>query len=225
MGNKRTLPVVSSGKTSGRGLGRREMLQGLLAGVGGAALPGVATANAAPGPVAGPAGETAAAKAQAADWMPEFLNAHELETLRMLGERIVPGSVRSGQSDRFLDSLLAVDASENKQRFLTALGAIDAESRQRFGQPFKDLKETEQVEVLTVASTGSSGRQDWVWTPGAPVTRPDLPPPTTTLRDHFDILKGRIASAYYSSEAGLKELGYTGQMFFASFPDCDHPEH
>jgi hypothetical protein len=46
-----------------------------------------------------------------------------------------------------------------------------------------------------------------------------------TLRDHFDHLKGWIASAYYSSEIGLKELGYTGQMFFQAFPDCTHPEH
>ena len=46
-----------------------------------------------------------------------------------------------------------------------------------------------------------------------------------TLRDHFDHLKGWIAGAYYSSEAGLKELGYTGQLFFTSFPDCDHKDH
>ena len=46
-----------------------------------------------------------------------------------------------------------------------------------------------------------------------------------TLRDHFEHLKGWIADAYYSSEAGRKELGDTGQMFFTSFPDCTHKQH
>ena len=55
--------------------------------------------------------------------------------------------------------------------------------------------------------------------------RPDSGPEVVTLRDHLDHLKGWIAGAYYSSEAGLKELGYTGQMFFTSFPDCTHKEH
>jgi hypothetical protein len=46
-----------------------------------------------------------------------------------------------------------------------------------------------------------------------------------TLRDHFDRIKGWVVDAYYSSEPGLKELGYSGQMFFAEFPNCTHPEH
>jgi hypothetical protein len=44
-----------------------------------------------------------------------------------------------------------------------------------------------------------------------------------TLRDHFDLLKGRIAGAYYSSEIGMRELGWTGNVVHATFPGCDHP--
>ena len=62
-------------------------------------------------------------------------------------------------------------------------------------------------------------------TPGTPLVRPAPGHEVVTLRDHLDHLKGWIAGAYYSSEAGLKELGYTGQMFFASFPDCTHEDH
>ena len=43
------------------------------------------------------------------------------------------------------------------------------------------------------------------------------------LRDHFDHLKGWIVGAHYSSEQGMRELGWTGQSFFTSFPDCPHP--
>ena len=29
--------------------------------------------------------------------------------------------------------------------------------------------------------------------------------------------------AYYSSEIGMRELGWTENRFFASFPGCTHP--
>ena len=44
-----------------------------------------------------------------------------------------------------------------------------------------------------------------------------------TLRDHFDLLKGWIAGAYYSTETGMRELGWTGNMFYRAYPGCDHP--
>ncbi|MET0556855.1 MAG: hypothetical protein ABW221_27690, partial [Vicinamibacteria bacterium] len=66
---------------------------------------------------------------------------------------------------------------------------------------------------------------DWTWEPGKLIERPAGGSWSTTLRDHFDHLKRWIADSYYTSEAGLKELGYTGNMMFVEFPDCKHPEH
>jgi len=226
MPRKRELPVVNA-SPGGDGIGRREVLQGLLAGVG-AAIPGAALAS--PSPAQAAALQAAAAKAAAADWTPEFLDAHQMATLQALCERIVPGSTQA-RADRFIDSLLAVDRRPNvlveerrpgQERFLSALGAIDAESRRRFGKPFPSVTEAQQVEVLTAAANEKPGKEDWIWTPGTPVKRPEPRAPVTTLRDHFDYVKGTIVGAFYSSESGLKELGSTGQMFFASFPDCDH---
>jgi len=216
MDKKRALPVINEASEAG-GLGRRQVLQGLLAGVG-AAIPGATRAH----PMADPAAvQSAVDKARAADWKPEFLDAHQLAALQALCERIVPGSL-AARSDRFIDALLAVDTRESKQRFLSALGAMDADARQRFGKPFKSLTDAQQNEVLSAAAGGRPGREDWIWTPGTAVKQPEPGPTKTTPRDHFDNLKQWIAGAYYSSEAGMKELGSTGQMFFASFPDCDH---
>ena len=203
------------------GVGRRQVLQGLLAGVG-AAIPGATRAQAMTPAAASPAAvQAAAAKAKAADWKPEFLDAHQLATVQSLCERIVPGSL-AARSDRFIDALLAVDTRDSKQRFVSALGAMEADARLRFGKPFKSLSEAQQNEILSAASAGKPGREDWVWTPGTIVRQPEPAPPKTTTRDHFDNLKQWIVGAYYSSEAGMKELGSTGQMFFAGFPDCDH---
>lgn len=37
-------------------------------------------------------------------------------------------------------------------------------------------------------------------------------------------LKGWISGAYYSYEAGMRELGWTADYAFAAFPGCAHPE-
>lgn len=202
------------------GLGRRAVLQGLLGGVGaGLALPLGAETHPVHQHLADPA-KVDRAKAQAKDaaWKPEFLDPHQFATLSALCERILPGSLASG-SDRFIDQLLAVDSRGNQGRFLSALGAFEGEARERFGRPWKALTEAQQVEVLTAAS---------ILEPGAPRAQGRAPaakpaPGQVNLRDHFDHLKGWIVGAHYSSEAGMRELGWTGQAFFASFPDCPHP--
>jgi hypothetical protein len=222
MKEKRRLEVLGQPEA---GVGRREVLQGLFAGVGaGMALPGVVEGH----PVqqhaktAPPA--TAAAKLQAASWKPEFLDDHQFATLTVLCARIVPGS-DTALADRYIDSRLAVETRDGQRRFLSAMGALDGVAMERFAKPLKSITEAQQVQLLTEAAAGASGGQDWVWTPGTPLVRPDFGPEVVTLRDHVDHLKGWISGAYYSSEAGLKELGYTGQMFFASFPDCTHKDH
>jgi hypothetical protein len=201
-------------------LKRREVLQGLFAGVGaGVALPGVAETH----PMT-PVVAEAQAKVKAPDWKPEFLDAHQLGTVTALCARIVPGSDRA-LAHRFIDTLLAAEAHHAQRRFLTALGAIDGAAAARFQKPFRALTEAQQIEILTEAAAGESGRKEWVWEPGTPIVEPERGPEVVNLRDHFDHVKGWIVDAYYSSEAGLKELGYTGQMFFSEFPDCKHGEH
>ena len=216
------------------GLGRREVLQGLFAGVGGGlVLPGLVEAD-----TMEPAFTAAVAKAKTPDAKPAFLGPHEFATLGVLCARIVPGSEKA-LTDRFIDELLAVATPERRLRFLSALGALDGESIRHFQKPFRALTEAQQVEVLQAASAGKPGQEEWVWTPGTPVEKPEragalwlmgldqaqVRDEVFTLRDNFDHVKTWITGAYYSSEAGLRELGYTGQTFFMAFPDCTHTEH
>jgi Gluconate 2-dehydrogenase subunit 3 len=198
------LPIVEAQA----GLGRRRWLQGILGGVGaGLAIPGLAETH----PVHAHLGDQAKvagadAKVVAAGWKPEFLDAHQFETLSSLSERILPGAVKL-RADRFIDQLLAVDSQANQVGFLSALGAMDAEARARFAKPWKALTEPQQIEILTAASTTAPGG-----------------PPGRNLRDHFDELKGWIVGSYYSTEAGMRELGWTGNQFYTSFPGCEHPD-
>lgn len=204
--------------------GRRQVLQAIAGSVGaGLAAPSLARADAA-APAAHAHGAPAAAVATASPSAAPagFLDAHQLETLASLAEAIVPGSSEAGVAG-FVDQVLAADSQEEQVRFLAALGAIHAESLTRFGRPWLSLDAAQKTVLLTAASTGPSSRTPRYWTPGEPVlaARPERRPPT--LRDRFDLVKRRVAEAYYSSEKGMKELGFTGQMVHGEFPGCTHP--
>ena len=181
-------------------MGRRELLQALLGAA--VALPALAADH----PLRrhaenGEAIAQAEKKARAADWKPEFLDRHQFATLRSLAERIVPGSSRARVSE-FVDQLLVVDSPENQRKFLGALGAFDGQALKRANRPWVQLTEGDQTAILTEASTVETG---------------------TSLRDQFDLLKGWIAGAYYSSEIGMKDLGWTGMSLFPTYLGCEHP--
>ena len=222
MGNQSDLKVLSEGQK--RGMSRREMVQKLFGGAGAAAaIPGVLSAHPIHKHLADASVMAAAdEKAAAANWAPEFLDAHQSETLTVLAERIVPGSTKA-QVNRFVDLLLTVDTQESRKKFLAALSAFEAESLNRHQQPFKDLTEAQQIEILTAASTEEPAHPH---ERGSRYQGPDegdeeVP---ANLRDYFENLKGWISGAYYSSEIGMRELGWTGNNFFESFPGCQHPE-
>lgn len=227
MEKKPELRILNDGQSLRRGMNRREMVRRLLGGVSaGVLLPGVAAGHAVHTHLANTATlEKADATLSASDWSPEFLDSHQNETLTILAERIVPGSTKA-QVNRFIDLLLSVDTQENQKKFLVSLGAIEAESLKRFGNPFIALTEDQQNEILTVASTEKSGHPegegDWSWFAVPSKETPE--PHRVTLRDHFENLKGWISGAYYSSEIGMRELGWTGEVYFDSFPGCQHPE-
>jgi hypothetical protein len=202
--------------------GRRQVLQVLAGGVGaGLAVPALVAGESAHAHAAAPAVAAAAEPPAAA--LPTLLDAGELELLKSLAEAIVPGSTEAGVA-AFLDQLVAVDTREQQQSFLAALGAMQGEALRRYGKSWLTLDKAQQNELLTAASTGDPSRKPRYWKPGEPVLVPPPPKLPPTLRDRFDLLKERIATAYYSSEKGMKELGWTGQMVHTGFPGCTHAD-
>jgi Gluconate 2-dehydrogenase subunit 3 len=201
--------------------GRRQVLQVLAGSVGaGLTAPSLATAEAAHAHApAAPAPATEAAGA-----LPTFLDAKQLETLASIAEAVVPGSTEAGVA-AFVDRLLAVDTRQQQRDFLSAMGALQAESLTRFGKTWLSLDAAQKTVLLTAVSTGPSATSPRYWKPGEPVLVGDAPSKPPTLRDRFELLKNRIAMAYYSSEKGMKELGWTGQMVHAAYPGCSHTTH
>lgn len=203
---------IDAGAAKSGRFSRREMVQRLLAGAG-TAWPLLAAAHPICEHLAHGAIFDEAEKLGAADWKPLFLNTQQEESLAALAEAIVPGS-RKAQVDRFVDLLLSVETQKHQQNFAGSLAAFEVESQKRFGKRFAFLDVGQQAALLAdaamVASKENSSSAHASAKPG--------------LREHFENLKGWITGAYYSSEAGMRELGWTGEYVFESFPGCEHPE-
>ena len=213
IGAKSALVVIGEEAAGGR-LTRRAMVQRLLAGIGaGAAWPLVAASHPIHKHLISDAIFDEAEKLAAADWKPVVLDAQQDKTLEALAESIVPGS-RKAQVNRFIDLLLSVDTTEHKKEFVDSLAAFEAESQKRFGKGFPSLDAGQQHMLLTDAATAAAGKD----------SAGDAAKENPGLHAHFENLKGWISGAYYSSEAGMRELGWTGDYAFERFPGCDHSE-
>ncbi|MGH9432486.1 MAG: gluconate 2-dehydrogenase subunit 3 family protein [Terriglobia bacterium] len=208
------------------GIDRREMVRRLATAMtAGMAIPGIAEAHPVHHHLRNEATMQAASESAGAEnWAPLFFDPHQNETFTVLAERIIPGST-GAQVNRFVDLLLSVDTMESQKRFLNSLSAFEAYSIQHYGHPFSSLTQDQQTEVLTLASTTKPAgemrhhRRVGLSTPAR--SKGEEAP--LTLRDHFENLKQWVSGAYFSSEDGMKYLGWTGQVIWPSFPGCQHP--
>lgn len=189
---------VSEHVAKRRKLGRREIVYRLLGGVAaGAALPLISSSHPIWRHLTDGTFDRAEGMRGAADWQPLFLNAGQDRTLAVLSEAVLPGS-STAQVDRFIDLLLSVDTTEHQREFIAALEAVDHEAKKQFGRGFSSLTAKEQEATLGDFSTQEgSGEQ-------------------------FQNLKEWIVGAYYSSEQGMRELGWNGNYAFERFPGCEH---
>jgi hypothetical protein len=176
-------------------MGRRAMLQTLATGAGVAAF---VTPAAAAAHVHSAAASTAKPDAAAGASALLFLDQHAFDTLASLSEQIVPGS-RAAQVPEVLDRLLSVESLETQKRFTSVLGIFERQARDAQGKPWKALTAEQSTALLT---------------------RISALPNSDATRQGFDDLKQAVAETYYSTEPGLKEMGWTGQFAFAPPSIC-----
>jgi hypothetical protein len=220
---------MSESETVSAGVGRRAVLQTLMGGAASAfAVPAFASDHPMVEHLHDQAKVTAAdTKAKAASWKPQFLDQHQVDTVRLLAEKIVPGST-AAKSAEFIDSLLSVDTQQSQRMFLQALGAFEGLAIAQAKKPWKSLPDADQIALLTKASTMEAGVKAGAGSDpvgGAGRNAGAAANPPITMRDHFELLKGWISGAYYSSEAGMRELGWTGNVLHEKFVGCEHGTH
>jgi hypothetical protein len=134
------------------------------------------------------------------NWRPAFFSDQQNETLVSLGECIIPGSA-SASCNRVIDLILTLESDSTRQQILEALAAFEVAARARHSASFRNLAAREQSEILTEAASGKG-----------------------SLAFHFEIVKEWMADAYWSSQEGLRELGWKGRIAWKSFDSCPHAE-
>jgi hypothetical protein len=134
------------------------------------------------------------------NWRPAFFSDQQNEAFISLGECIIPGSA-AASCNRVIDLILTLESDTTKQQILDALAAFDAAARARHSDSFRNLPAPEQSEILTEAASGKG-----------------------SLTSHFEIVKEWMADAYWSSQEGMRELGWKGRVAWTSFDGCPHAE-
>ena len=204
---------------------RREMLRAsVLAGAVAALRPALSNAQSAAQSAAQPSeltpaqsGVDASKEFEGPGWKPLFLDEHQNETLIVFSDLIIPATDTPGAKEalvnRYIDLVLAAETREIQQAFLNSLGYLDGESIRRFKAAFLYLSRDDQ-DLLLHALAYPRNASNWT---GEADANPDKG------HAHFVALKGRIMTAYYSSQIGEKELGWDGAFAHGPYQGCEHP--
>jgi gluconate 2-dehydrogenase gamma chain len=153
------------------------------------------------------ASEKAAAKAGA--YAPKFFLGHDYKTLQSLCQTIIPaddqagGAIEAGAPE-FIDLI----TSENKDYQLSLGGGLmwlDVTCTDRYGSRYLECTADQQKEILDQIAYSKNAKTD---------------PSLGAGVEFFALLRKFTADAYFTSEIGIKYLGYVGNTFLKEFPGC-----
>jgi len=189
------------------GISRRNVLKSLAMGAAATSVLRVIPAQAAEYAHHMIAAEKAAAPAKG--YVPKFFPAHDYKTLQTLCQTIIPadsdsgGAIEAGAPE-FIDLL----TSENKE-YQGVLGGglrwLDNTCTDRYGKLFLDCSNDQQKEILDLIAYRKNA-----------VSQPALGPGV----EFFSFLRNMTADGFFTSEIGIKYLGYIGSTYLTEFPGC-----
>jgi gluconate 2-dehydrogenase gamma chain len=189
------------------GISRRNVLKSLAMGAAASSVLRVIPAQAAEYAHHMIAAEKAAAPAKG--YVPKFFPAHDYKTLQTLCQTVIPadsdsgGAIEAGAPE-FIDLL----TSENKE-YQGVLGGglrwLDNTCTDRYGKLFLDCSSDQQKEILDLIAYRKNA-----------VSQPALGPGI----EFFSFLRNMTADGFFTSEIGIKYLGYIGSTYLTEFPGC-----
>ncbi|MBI4165379.1 MAG: gluconate 2-dehydrogenase subunit 3 family protein [Acidobacteria bacterium] len=143
------------------------------------------------------------------EYKPKYFTAHEYETLRSLCQMIIPadaecgGAIEAGAPE-FID-LITSENDQYQARLGGGLIWLDATCQQRFGKVYLRSLPLQQKEVLDLIAHRRNEAAD---------------PTMHTAIQFFSLLRNLAADGFFTSEIGIKYLGYIGNEFLDEFPGC-----
>jgi gluconate 2-dehydrogenase gamma chain len=151
----------------------------------------------------------AAEKAATKAYAPKFFVAHQYKTLQTLCQTIIPGDAESGGAieagaPEFIDLL----TSENTEYQVTLGGGLmwlDSTCSDRYGKAYLDCTPQQQKEILDQIAYRNNAMADARLSQGV---------------EFFSFLRNMTSDGFFTSEIGIKYLGYQGSAFLMEFPGC-----
>jgi len=149
------------------------------------------------------------ASTPAKGYAPKFFPAHEYKTLQTLCQTIIPadqdggGAVEAGAPE-FIDLL----TSENTEYQLVLGGGLmwlDNTCSDRYGKLFLDCSPEEQKQILDKIAYRKNALED---------------PSLNQGNKFFAFLRNLTGDGFFTSEIGIKYLGYIGNTYLQEFPGC-----
>lgn len=129
----------------------------------------------------------------------EYLNEHELATIAVLCDIILPatdtaGSATDAEVPAFIEFIVK-DIPTHQLPMRGGLMWLDIESNRRFNKAFKDCTPEEEVQIV----------EDIAY-PDPDNNKPEMAPGIK----FFNLMRNLTLTGYYTTKMGFDDLGYTG---------------
>lgn len=143
------------------------------------------------------------------NYKPKYFSDHQYKTLQSVCQAIIPADAKSGGAieagaPEFIDLL----TSENPD-YQLALGGgmmwLDGACGDRFGSVYMECTPSQQTSMLDLIAFRKNAESD---------------PSLSQGIEFFSFLRNLTADGYFTSEIGIKDLGYIGNTYLKEFPGC-----
>ncbi len=128
-----------------------------------------------------------------------FFTPEELTTITILGDIIIPrdevsGSASDAKVPQFIEFIVK-DIPEHQIPMRGGLRWLDMQCLNRFGKPFKDCTQPQQMEVVNDIAYPKKAK-----------------PEMAQGVAFFTLMRNLTATGFYTSEMGVKDIGYLGNV-------------
>lgn len=126
-----------------------------------------------------------------------FFNAHEMTTITLLADIIIPADEKSGSASdakvpAFIEFIVK-DMPSHQTPLRGGLRWLDVQCMKRYEKAFKDCSAQQQLEMVDAIA----------WPEKA---KPEMKQGVA----FFNLLRNLVATGFYTSEIGVKDLAYNG---------------
>ncbi len=144
--------------------------------------------------------------------MPRFFTDHEMATIAILSDIIIPkdevsGSATDAKVPDFIEFIVK-DMPHHQTPLRGGLRWLDMQCLSRFGKAFKDCDSKQQLAVVDdIAYTEIRYEEN-----GKEVIKGRVKPGMQQGVSFFNKMRDMVATGFYTSQIGVKDIGYQGNV-------------